>query len=65
MISLTQAVGLVMQSVEVASFSISFANEAFLVFLRVPSPVAKAHGTGPSEYCKTFSVVLSEQSRKF
>ena len=60
-----QAVGLVLQSVAIASFSISFADAAFLVFLRAPSPVAKAHRTGPSGYCKTFSVVLSEQSRRF
>ena len=41
-----------------AIFSISFANGAFLDSLSEPSPVARAHGKGPREYCKT-SLILS------
>ena len=50
-----------------ASFSISFANAAFLVSLSDPSSAARAHGKGSKNIVKplSYSIVLSEQSRRF
>ena len=52
---MVQSVGLGVQSVAIA---ISFANAVFLVSLSEPSSVARSHGKGPGEYCKT-SLIFS------